>query len=458
MRLVRLVASILSGLVVTGHPASAFAETIAQALAATYANSPTINSARADLRAVDENVAIAKGGRRPSLTAFGTGSSSSVANAFSTFESVTYTSALGLQIEQPLFRGFQVLNAIREAETGVKARREFLRNATQNTLFDAAQTYMDVALASEIRELRRRNVAFLYLQVSGIQKRFAVGDVTRTDVAQGNARLAAANAAAARADETLDHLRADYRRLVGHDPEQIRPTFPYAALVPATLPEALQMALDGHPFILGAVYQVDEQAYEVKRIEGGLLPSVSILGTMQHNESFNTLAEFRNWSNAVEIEARVSIPLYQGGTLAGRIRQAKELQGELQIQVDLARDQVRDAVVSAWASVRSTKREIAAAADAVQAAELALSGVQAELRVGQRTTLDVLDAEQELLSVREALVGAERDRRVAQFSLLSAIGRLSAEDLRLEAEVYDPAEHYEAVRNKWSGTTTPDGR
>jgi outer membrane protein len=439
-------------------PAAASAETIAQALAATYANNPTINSARADVRAVEENVAIAKGGLRPNLSAFSNGSGSSIATAFSTFESVTYQAALGLQVEQPLFRGFQVVNAIREAEIGVKARREFLRNTTQNTLFDAAQTYLDVVLAGEIRELRRRNVAFLFLQVGGIEKRFAVGDVTRTDVAQGKARLGAAEAAAARADDAFDRLRADYRRLVGHDAEQLAPAFPYRSLVPPALPQALEVALDGHPFILASLYQADAQGYEVKRIEGALLPSVSVIGTMQHNESFNTEAEFRNWSNAVAIEGRLSIPLYQGGTLSGRIRQAKELQGELQIEVDLARDEVRDAIVSAWASIRSTEREIAAAADAVRAAELALSGVQKELRVGQRTTLDVLDAEHELLSVRESLAGAERDRLVAQFSLLSAMGRLNADDLRLATEVYDPAEHYQAVHDKWFGTTTPDGR
>src|SRR5882724_1092644 len=153
-------ASILSGVELASLSSVASAETIAEALAATYANNPTVNSARADVRAVDENVAIVKSGIRPNLSAFGNGSGSSIATAFSTFESVTYQSALGLQVEQPLFRGFQVRNTIRAAEIGVKAQREFLRNTTENTLFDAAQTYLDVALAREIRELRRRNVAF----------------------------------------------------------------------------------------------------------------------------------------------------------------------------------------------------------------------------------------------------------------------------------------------------------
>jgi outer membrane protein len=317
---------------------------------------------------------------------------------------------------------------------------------------------MNVALAGEIRDLRRRNVAFLTLQVLGIQKRYAVGDVTRTDVAQGQTRLASAEASAARADETLEHLRADYQRVVGHEPERLDPAFPYKSLLPRVLADAVDTALDAHPFILGTMLQADAQAFEVRRLEGGMLPSVSLLGTMLHNESYNTEAEFRNWSSQVVVEGRVSVPLYQGGAVSGRIRQAKELQGELKINIDEARDQVRDAVVSAWSSVGATERAIAAAKKAVGAAEVALSGVQSELRVGPRTTLDVLDAEQELLAVREALAGAERDRLVAQFSLLSAIGRLSAEDLQLPAVPYDPRPHYEAVKNKWAGTTTPDGR
>jgi outer membrane protein len=294
--------------------------------------------------------------------------------------------------------------------------------------------------------------------VLGIEKRFAVGDVTRTDVAQGETRLGLARAAMARADAAIERLRADYHRTIGHDPVRPVANFPYRSLVPAALDQALDAGLDNHPFILATAFQADAQGFAVKQIEGGLLPSVSIVGTMQHIESFNTLAQFRNWSNDVAIEGRVSIPLYQGGVLAGRIRQAKELEGELKINLDLARDQVRDAVYSAWADVTATETSIVAAADAVRAAEVALEGVQKELRVGQRTTLDVLDAQQELLAARETLVGAERDRIVAQFSLLSAMGLLSAEDLHLAAEIYDPAQHYKAVHNKWFGTTTPDGR
>jgi len=349
-------------------------------------------------------------------------------------------------------------NAIREVETSVLARRELLRNTAQNVLFDAAQAYMDVILASQVVDLRRRNVAFLVEQVRGIQERFAVQDVTRTDVAQGQSRLASARANPARAEAALERIRADYHRVIGHDPARLVSAFPYQALVPPMLDQALSAGLGDHPFVRAAALQVDAQSFAVRQIEGGLLPSVSVLGTLQHNESFDTLAEIRGWSNAVAVEGRVRIPLYQGGVQAARIRQAKEILGQLRIDVDVARDQVRDAVVSAWADVDATARAISAAADAVRAAELALSGVQAELRVGQRTTLDVLDAQQELLLVREALVGAERDRMVALFSLLSAMGSLSAEQLRLPVDLYDPTEHYRAVHNKWFGTTTPDGR
>jgi outer membrane protein len=217
---------------------------------------------------------------------------------------------------------------------------------------------------------------------------------------------------------------------------------------------AIQVGLNGHPVILASAHQADAQAFVIRQIEGELLPTVTIGGTLQRQESFDRQADV----NAATVTGRVSIPLYQGGAVSARVRQAKENYGLRKIEIDLARDQVRAAVVSAWAQVEAAVGAIGAANQGVEAAEIALGGAQEEQRVGQRTTLDVLNAQQELLNARETLVVAQRDQVVASFSLLSAIGRLNPEQLNLPVEIYDPVEHYTAVKDKWGGLRTPDGR
>ena len=208
--------------------------------------------------------------------------------------------------------------------------------------------------------------------------------------------------------------------------------------------------------ILAAVYQADAQGYAVKQAEGELLPQVSVQGTVQHDESFVGVEDFD--PNSATISAQVSVPLYAGGAAYGTIRQSKELYGLRRIEIDVARDQVRAAVVTAWAQVDASEGAISAATEGVSAAEVALSGVQEEQKVGQRTTLDVLDQQQTLLNARETLVTAQRDRVVANFALLSAMGRLTAEALSLPTPAYDPKEHYRSVRGKLVGVSTPDGR
>jgi outer membrane protein len=289
--------------------------------------------------------------------------------------------------------------------------------------------------------------------VRAANERFNVGENTRTDVAQARARLATSRAAVSLAEANLASSRAIYRQVIGHEPGGLSEGFPYGRLVPKSLGNAVALGQDNHPVILAAINQADAQAYAVKRIEGEALPTVSVEGTLQHTESFDTQID----PNSASIVGRVSIPLFPSG-VGPRVRQAKENYGRLKIQVDVARDQVRAAVVSAWAQAEAARGAIAAANEGVDAAEIALSGVQEEQRVGQRTTLDVLDAQQELLNARETLIVAHRDRVVSYFSLLSAMGRLTAQALSLPAAVYDPTEHYQAVRHRLYGSRTPDGR
>lgn len=434
---------------------SASAESIAQALASAYSSNPEINSARAQTRADDENVPIARAGRLPVISLFGALSGSHTDPALNLRgDKDTLDGAVGLSVTQNLFTGFRVRNALRQSEAGVLASRELLRNTVQNVLFDAAQAYMDVLRDIAILDIRRRNVLFLDEQVRAANERFNVGENTRTDVAQARARLASARAAVSLAEANLAISRATYRQVIGHEPTRLVNGFPYGRLIPARLGQAISIGQDGHPVILAAINQADAQAFAVKQIEGELLPTVSVEGTLEHNQSFDTATD----PNSATIVGRVSIPLYQGGAVSARIRQAKEQYGLRKIEIDVARDRVRAAVVSAWAQADAARGAIAAAQEGVAAAEIALSGVQEEQRVGQRTTLDVLDAQQELLSARETLIVARRDRVVSYFALLSAMGRLTAAELDLPAPLYDPTDHYRAVHNKVYGTRTPDGR
>lgn len=430
------------------------AETVVQALASAYSNNPEINSARALTRADDENVPIARSGLRPIVSAFST-MTGQVTNSLMASDQETLDGVIGLQVTQNLFTGFRVRNQIRQSEAGVLASRELLRNTVQNILFDSAQAYMDVLRDIAILDIRRRNVLFLDEQVRAANERFNVGENTRTDVAQARARLASARAAVSLAEATLASSRATYRRLVGHDPSNLSNGFPFARLLPPGVSQAIAIGQNGHPVILASIHQADAQAFIVKQIEGEMLPTVSIEGRVQHAESFDNSIQD---AGSATITGRVSIPIYQGGAVSARVRQAKEQYGLRKIEIDVARDQVRAAVVSAWAQADASRGAIAAANEGVSAAELALSGVQEEQRVGQRTTLDVLDAQQELLVARETLIIAERDRVVALFAVLSAMGRLTAEALSLPVAAYDPAHHYREVRDRWYGVRTPDGR
>ncbi len=442
------------GVLTFAMASGASAESITSALASAYASNPEINSARAQTRSDDENVPIARGGYTPVISLFSTTTGSRTDQVIGTGDKTTGSTTVGLQVTQNIFSGFRVRNGVKQAEVGVLASREVLRNTVQNILFDAAQAYMDVLRDTAILDIRRRNVLFLEEQVRAANERFNVGENTRTDVAQARARLASARAAVSLAQANLASSKATYRQVIGHDPQGLADGFPYGRLVPATLPAAVDVGEDAHPLILAAIHQADAQAFAVKQAEGELLPEVSLQGTVQHNESYNGSFD----PNSASVSASVSIPIYAGGAAYGRVRQSKEQYGLRKIEIDVARDQVRAAVVTAWAQVEAAVGAIAAANEGIDAAEIALSGVQEEQKVGQRTTLDVLDAQQELLNTRETEIVAHRDRVVASFALLSAMGRLSAEQLGLPTPVYDPTEHYRSVRSKLIGVRTPDGR
>ncbi|MCC2113495.1 MAG: TolC family outer membrane protein [Hyphomicrobiales bacterium] len=441
------------------------AESLLQAMANAYGANPSLNAARAETRAVDENVPQALSGYRPSVAAsadYGFTSSDSVSRPSAATggrsirsSSRTEPAGVGLSVSQPIFNGFRTRNAVKSAESQVRSSREGLRNTEQNTLLDAVAAYMDVLRDGAIADLRRSNVEFLEEQVRASRDRFNVGEGTRTDVAQAEARLSQATTQVLVAESNYTSSRAVYRQVIGNDPAKLAPGRVPEKLLPSTLNAALAASQEEHPAILAAVHGVDAATHQVKSVEGEMLPSVSVQADVARRWDPSASVER---SDSASIVGRVTIPIYQAGQVSSRVRQAKETLGQRRIEVDVARDQVRAAVVAAWGGLEAARSQITAANAQVSAAQLALEGVIEEQKVGQRTTLDVLDAQQELLDAKVTLVSAERDKVVAAYSLIAAVGRLTAERLGLQVAVYRPETHYDQVRDRWFGLRTPDGR
>lgn len=436
----------------------AHAETLAGAMAKAYNNNSTLNSARAGVRVRDEDVPIAKSGMRPFIGAQGT-----LDYAYSNQSGTRLTTgSFGVQIQQRLFDGFQTRNNTLTAEARVRAAFESLRNTEEDTLFNAASAYMDVIMFRQIAALRQQNLQFLEEQVRAARSRFEVGEGTRTDVAQAEASRATAVAQLANAQAEALRSAGTYHQIIGEEPGKLAMPGPAKGL-PKGVESAIVIADAEHPAILATKYAVDAAGFAVKSAEGALLPQLSANAGWQRqarNSSPGVGGFFNNDGtfDSVSTGLSLTVPIYQGGEVAARVRQSKESLGQARIEVDVTRDQVRQAVVAAWSQHQAAIENVSANREAVSAAQLALSGVIEERKVGQRTTLDVLDAQADVISAQINLVLAEREVVVASYAILSAIGHLTAPRLGLAVAEYRPEEHYYAVRNKWFGIRTPDGR
>jgi outer membrane protein len=291
-------------------------------------------------------------------------------------------------------------------------------------------------------------------QLKQTRDRFQVGEVTRTDVEQASASLEGARSQRLGAEAQLKSSTAVYRQIIGSEPRKLRPAKPIQKLLPKSQNAAVGLGLSIHPAIKSALFDVDAAALQVKVAEGALYPTLSATGSVDKRWEAGGAGE----TLSASIGAFLTVPIYEGGVDYSRVRQAKETLGQRRIEADVAREQVRAAIVSAWGSLQASTAQIQARQAQVEAAEVALAGVREEAKVGQRTTLDVLNQQQTLLNARVELIISQRDRVVASYTVLSAIGKLSAQVLGLKVANYDPALHYDQVRNKWIGTSTPDGR
>ncbi|MBL8628819.1 MAG: TolC family outer membrane protein [Rhodospirillaceae bacterium] len=451
LKAVLLASVALTGVALAGA-VPAQAETLEEALAMAYQNNPTLLAARAALRSVDESVPIALSGWRPSLNLNGnvarTRSETNIIRngtggaVFGGGTTLRTSQTAAAQLVQPLFDGFGTVAATSQANANVKAQRARLQASEAQVLTEAVTSYVGVLRDQAVVELRRNNVQVLTRQFDATNDRFRVGEITRTDVAQSEARLAGAKADLITAEGNLQKSRAAYQNNVGKAPETLTPP-PAAKGLPATAEEAVSLALKNNPAFVAANYTAEAAQDQIDVTRSDLLPSVQLEASYQ--KGWNTVADVSRAETA-QARAVLTVPLYQSGAEYARLRQSKHQAGQRRLEADQARDDARETSTAAFETYQSATASLESLRSQIKASEIALEGVQREAEVGSRTVLDVLDAEQELLNARVNLVTAESNQITTSYQLLSALGQLTAQNIGLKVDVYDPSAHFDDVK------------
>jgi outer membrane protein len=435
-------------------------ETVPEALAKAYQSNPQLNAERARQRATDENVPQALAGYRPQIIASLSGGLQAVRNLLpdNTVQSATLKPwTIGVTVTQTLFNGFKTANSVRVAELQVQSGREALRNVGQGVLLDAVTAYTNVLANQSLVDAQRANVAFLRETLAITQRRLNAGDVTPTDTSQAEARLSRGLSDLNAAEVNLAISQATYTQVIGNAPSRLAPAQPVDGLLPRSRDEAIDLAFHGHPAVLAAGFDVDVASTTIHVAESSLLPLVTLQGSASHSSQDDvTLGTTR--TDQASIVGQLTQPIYDGGTAASQTRQAKEMTAQSRLVLDQVRNQARTAATGAWVTHEGAKVAVSAAESEVRAAGVALLGVQKEAQGGQRTTVDVLNSQQDLISAKARLIGAQRDRVIASYTLLSAIGKLDVKTLGLNTSDYLPEVHYHQVRDAWHGLRTPSGQ
>ncbi|QAU48101.1 transporter [Bradyrhizobium guangzhouense] len=441
-------------------PAAASAEALPEALVKAYQTNPQLNAERARQRATDENVPQALAGYRPQIVASLSAGLQAVRNLLpdNTIQTATLKPwTIGVTVSQTLFNGFRTANSVRVAELQVQSGREALRNVGQGVLLDAVTAYTNVLANQSLVEAQRSNVAFLRETLAITQRRLNAGDVTPTDTAQAEARLNRGLADLNAAEVALAVSQATYTQVIGNAPAALRPAEVVDRYLPKSREDSIAMAIREHPAVMAAGFDVDVASTNIRVAEGALLPSASLQGNVSRSrDSDQTLGTFG--TDQASIVANVTAPIYDGGQAASQTRQAKEVTAQSRLVLDQVRNQARTAAVSAWVANEGAKIAVSASESEVKAATVALQGVQREAAGGQRTTVDVLNSQADLIQARARLIGALRDRVIASYTLLSAVGHLDVKTLSLNTPDYLPEVHYQQVRDAWHGLRTPSGQ
>ncbi|NDC57342.1 MAG: hypothetical protein EBZ50_00620 [Alphaproteobacteria bacterium] len=424
------------------------ADTLQQALTSTYTTNPTLAAARAQARSADEGMVQARSGFLPSISATGSYSDRTIKTrtqitgggviaSKSSLEPTSY----GVQAVQPLFTGGRLIAQTRLAAASIELNQAALRATEQGVLLRAIAAYMDVRRDEDSARIQANNAEVLARQLQAAKDRFEVGEITRTDVAQAEARLAGAEASLAAARSTLEASRATYQEVIGKPPEALEAP-PPAPELPAGLAEAVEQAIAANPD-LAQLAQAEKIARETVRLQvSTLLPQISVVGSFARQNDQSTRGIEQDVSAAT---AQVSIPLFEAGFRRSTVRQAKQDLAQARAQTEAVRRQVISDVTAAWNDVKAAERVVAASREQQRAAALALEGTEQELQVGLRTTLDVLNAQQEVLNAQLSVARAERDAYVAAHALQQAMGKLEPQSLGVNAPLYNPDKHRRAV-------------
>jgi outer membrane protein len=439
---------------------AAHGENLPEALTKAYQTNPALNAERARQRATDENVPQALSGYRPQIVASLSAGLQAVRNLLpdNTIQSATLKPwTIGVTVTQTLFNGFKTANSVRVAELQVQSGREALRNVGQGVLLDAVTVYTNVLANQSLVEAQRANVAFLQETLGITQKRLNAGDVTPTDTAQAEARLARGRADLNAAEVNLAVSQATYSQVIGNAPTLLRPAETVDRLLPRSRDDATGLAFREHPAVMAASFDFDVATTTIRVAESSLMPTITLQGSASRSkQSDPTLGTFG--TDQASVTTQLTQPIYDGGMAASQTRQAKEVASQSRLVLDQFRNQARTAAVGAWVSNEGAKIAVTASEAEVRAATVALQGVQREAAGGQRTTVDVLNAQQDLILAKARLIGAQRDRVIASYTLLSAIGRLDVKNLGLNTPDYLPEVHYHQVRDAWHGLRTPSGQ
>ncbi|ODT72490.1 MAG: hypothetical protein ABS75_03250 [Pelagibacterium sp. SCN 63-23] len=437
---------------------AAQAQSISQALTAAYEHAPELQSALLNAKATAENIVTAKAGKLPTI-----GASLGATQSFSSPSAATGGGAspfansqlqAGLSYNQTIFDNFQTDAQIEAARAGAEAAEYQLRNAEQNVLLDVVQAYMAVLSGRELLALRQDNVSFFEAQLKSAQDRLDVGEGTRIDVAQAQARLAQGQAAYRAAQGSLETSQATFQRLVGMRPQSLSASHNYGNLIPRSLDAAISEAEVGHPAILMAKagIRAAQAGSDAAQAAGG--PTASMVGNLGGNWNQNNRGGGGTSSWSASLGFNVSIPIYSGGRIGAAVRKANLEQIKSEVDAMSAYDQIREAVIASWAGIQSADAQIQAAQAGVSSSNTVLDGVIQERDLGTRTTLDVLNAQADLTSARESLINASSNKTIATFSLLSAMGRMSARDLGLQVQIKTAVPYTQAVEDVWQDLRT----
>ncbi len=435
----------------------AHAESLEQALVSTYMTNPTLAAERASLRSADEGVAQAVANWRPTVEFTAEAGAEQNESSLRTGSERTQQRqphSYTLDLTQPLFRGGRTLAETSEAENTVLAERARLIATEQTVLVSGATAYLDVYRDEAVLDLNKNNEAVLKRQLEATQDRFQVGEITRTDVHQAEARLARSTSDRIQSEATLEASRAAYQNTVGVAPAGNLVFPPIPPGLPQSKEESIKEAAINNPTVIASQYDERAAIDSIDGVWGELLPTIDFTASAGRN--YDSAGESTRIDTA-EALVTMTVPLYQSGSVYSRLRESKQQASEFRLVVDRERRNATEQATRTWENLQAAQARVSSFRTQIQASKIAFEGVEREAAVGSRTVLDVLDAEQELLDARVSFIRAQRDEAVAMFELLAAIGRLTAHNLQLPVDLYDPEVHYQEVRDMWVGGSSAGG-